>query len=208
MMVSMKNELRKRTHDLMRAELSEAAFAHMVEYGYDACTSDDLAKALGISRATFFRYLGSKDEVVVAAMLEPVSQFRDAYEQAVRPVGGSEWDHLREALEPAVLLADTDPTRQRSRLQLIRAHPALGAKLRRARAPQIDDLADALVACGHDSFAAHVLATASIAVLDQCWSQWSREKDASLRAILDRAFEELKTAGDGLRDREHRVDRH
>lgn len=46
----------------MRAELAEAAFAELVDHGYDALTADDLARRLGNSRATFFRYLGSKDD--------------------------------------------------------------------------------------------------------------------------------------------------
>ena len=177
----------------MRAEMLEAAFALIVERGYDKLTADDLAKGIGVSRATFFRYLGSKDEVVVQGTLGSSAQFADAYRAADHAPGASQWSRLRAAFEPAAQLAEESPDVQRKRLQMIQSQPALGAQLRRARAPQIEDLAEALIDSGCDIFDAHVLATASIAVLDQCWMQWVRNSDLTLREVLDHAFAALES---------------
>lgn len=192
----MKSELRERAQEVMRAEMVEAAFALVVEHGYDALTADDLARRLGISRATFFRYLGSKDEMIVSAMLGPADQFSDVLRaSAGRSVDLTWWARLRAAFEPAAALADASPEQQRERLRMIQSRPALGARLRRARAPQIENLADALIDAGCDPFAGHILASASVAVLDQCWMQWLRDEQTPLRTILDRAFAALEAAG-------------
>lgn len=189
-------ELRERTQDLVRAELAENALALMVEHGYDAYTTDALAKALGVSRATFFRYLTSKDEIIVTALTGPASQFADAYAEAESAAADSEWARLRLAVTPAIRIAEDQPERQRARLQLIHSQPAVGAKLRRARAPQIDSLSTALVAAGHDDFAANVLAAATIAALDRSWTYWAAHEDASLSDLLDRAFATLAAASE------------
>ncbi|MWB98488.1 TetR/AcrR family transcriptional regulator [Agromyces seonyuensis] len=195
----MKTDLRERTHAMLRAELTDAAFELIVEHGYDAMTADELARALGISRASFFRYLGSKDDVIVSVMLGEDRQFGDALRAVEPPRVASQWELLRIALAPAISLAESAPERQRARLRLIQSAPELGARLRRARVPQIDDLAAALVERGTDEFAAAMLASAAVAVLDQCWSQWQRNERASLADILDRAFAELDAASSPAR---------
>jgi AcrR family transcriptional regulator len=166
----------------------------MVEHGYDAYTTDALAKALGVSRATFFRYLTSKDEIIVTALTGPDSQFADAYTEAESAAAGSEWARLRLAVAPAIRIAEDQPDRQRARLQLIHSQPAVGAKLRRARAPQIESLAAAVAASGHDDFAAEVLAAATISALDRSWTYWAAHEGASLNEILDRSFATLADA--------------
>ncbi len=188
-------DLRERTHEAMRAEMAQAGLQLILDRGYDTLTADELARGLGISRATFFRYLGSKDELIVSAVLGPVAQFADALRAADPDPQSSWWQRLRTAFEPAVALAEQHPDRQRARMRLIQTLPAVGARLRRARAPQIESLADALIDDGLEIFAAHVLATASVAVLDQCWAHWLHDESSSLRAILDRAFQELDSAG-------------
>lgn len=45
---------------------SSAAIRRLAEHGYDATTAEDLADAVGMSRSTFFRRFGSKDDVVFA----------------------------------------------------------------------------------------------------------------------------------------------
>lgn len=147
-----------------------------------------------MSRATFFRYLASKDEIIVTALTGSDSQFADAYAEAETAATDSEWARLRLAVTPAFRIAEDQPERQRAQLQLIHSQPAVGAKLRRARAPQIESLAAAVVASGHDDFAAQVLAAATIAALDRRWTSWAAHEGASLSDLLDQAFATLATA--------------
>jgi hypothetical protein len=82
----------------------------------------------------------------------------------------------------------------RARIRLIQDQPAVGAKLRRARGPQIDALAEALVEQGATVSSARVLAVAAVGVHDQCLASWARDDDASLRELLDQAFRDLDAA--------------
>ncbi|WP_028708898.1 TetR/AcrR family transcriptional regulator [Propionicicella superfundia] len=194
----MRTELRERAHELIRAELVDAAFELIVEHGYEALTAEDLARGLGISRATFFRYLGSKDEVIVSAVLGDLDQFAEAMRASRLDPAGSRWHRLRAAFEPAVVQSEESAQRLRKQLRLIQSLPLVSARVRRARVPQIESLADALVEDGADEFASQVLATAAVAVLDQCWVRWGRDEQASLRTILDRAFAELAAGSEPL----------
>jgi AcrR family transcriptional regulator len=49
----------------VRATIGDHALRLFSERGYEATTVDDIAKAAGIGRRTFFRYFDSKDDVVL-----------------------------------------------------------------------------------------------------------------------------------------------
>src|SRR6201996_2432361 len=46
-----------------RADLEQTAFALFAERGFEQTTVDDIARAAGIGRRTFFRYFPSKNDV-------------------------------------------------------------------------------------------------------------------------------------------------
>ncbi len=178
----------------MRRELADAAFDLVIRDGFDQ-TADELAGSLGISRATFFRHFGSKEEVVITAVLGPDTEFADAYAAARHDASASLWQRLRSAFEPAIAMADSSPDRMRARIRLIGSMPALVARLRRARAPQVERLAALLASdTGQTVFAARVLAAAAVVTLDTCWGEWARSDDGALRPIVDAAFTHLHAA--------------
>ena len=191
----MGNDLRDRAGELIRAQLADAAFDLVVQHGYDNVTTAQLAEGLGISRASLFRYLGSKEEVVVAGTLGAADLFSNECMRVVTGVQGVDrWSDLRRVVEPAVEMAEASGERMRSRLRIILQTPALGSQLRRARSPQIENLTSSLKAKGYQAFEASILATTTIAVLDQCWSTWARSDSADFRQIVDDAFTVLANA--------------
>ena len=61
--------------------MREAALRLMSERGYDATSTDDIARAAGVSPRTFFNYFASKDAVVLlpeGVFLELVTSALDA----------------------------------------------------------------------------------------------------------------------------------
>jgi len=58
--------LRDRQRAQIRADIRRAAFRLFVEHGYDAVTTDEIAAAAGVSPRTFFRYVPTKEEVLLA----------------------------------------------------------------------------------------------------------------------------------------------
>ncbi|NIE82947.1 MULTISPECIES: TetR/AcrR family transcriptional regulator [unclassified Burkholderia] len=60
------NDLRERKRQLTLDRIAEVGLKLFVENGYEATTLDAIAAAAGISRRTFFHYLKSKEEVLLA----------------------------------------------------------------------------------------------------------------------------------------------
>jgi AcrR family transcriptional regulator len=60
------NDLRERKRRLTLDRIAEVGLKLFVENGYEATTLDAIAAASGISRRTFFYYLKSKEEVLLA----------------------------------------------------------------------------------------------------------------------------------------------
>jgi AcrR family transcriptional regulator len=58
--------LRDRQRAQIRADIRRAAFRLFVERGYDAVTTEEIATAAGVSARTFFRYVPSKEELLLA----------------------------------------------------------------------------------------------------------------------------------------------
>jgi AcrR family transcriptional regulator len=88
----------------MRAEVSEVAFRLFAEQGFDNTTVEQIAAEAGLSRTTFFRYFGTKEEVVLGKMCEIGHEIAAAL--AARPEGERPWDCLRRAFD---LITQTDP---------------------------------------------------------------------------------------------------
>lgn len=58
--------LRERKKQLTRLALQRAAFDLFASQGYDETTVDEIAEAAQVSRASFFRYFASKDDVLTS----------------------------------------------------------------------------------------------------------------------------------------------
>ena len=64
--------LRERKKARTRAAIQEQALRLFREQGYEATTVEQIAEAAEVSPSTFFRYFGTKEEVVAYDALDPV----------------------------------------------------------------------------------------------------------------------------------------
>jgi AcrR family transcriptional regulator len=62
----MTESLRDRQRAQIRADSRRAAFRLFIERGYDAVTTEEIASAAGVSPRTFFRYVPTKEELLLA----------------------------------------------------------------------------------------------------------------------------------------------
>lgn len=92
--------LRTRTRLAVKAQVAEIALGLFLAHGFEQTTIDQIAKAAGMSRATFFRYFPTKEDVVLVMAEDYARHAREALEG--RPDDEPVWTALRHALEPAV----------------------------------------------------------------------------------------------------------
>jgi AcrR family transcriptional regulator len=118
--------LRERHRKRTAAELEEAALRLFSERGFDAVTIDDIAAAADVSRRTFFRYFGSKEDVVLSDHPRRLGELQAALDR--RPPDEPALAALRHAV---MSLADTfkdERDRMLRRFRLMTTTPALEAR--------------------------------------------------------------------------------
>ncbi|MDQ0364052.1 TetR family transcriptional regulator [Catenuloplanes indicus] len=89
--------LRERTKAAMRAEVTEVAFRLFAAQGFENTTVEQIAAEAGLSRTTFFRYFGTKEEVVLGRFADYGHLVADAL--AARPAGEPAWTALRRSFD-------------------------------------------------------------------------------------------------------------
>lgn len=167
-----------------------AAVRYLAQHGYEQTTASALADAIGMSRSTFFRRFGSKEDVVFSdhdiALARLQQQLttteRSAYDSIA--IGTLEVSHL--------LTRDPDAARLRS--ELLRSTPSLRERelvithryervfaeyLRRTAAP------------GTPEWAPVALAAAVVAVHNAALRRWLREDHSRAFGLLERELTEL-----------------
>ena len=114
----------------IRARLAQVALDEVKRRGFDQVTLDDLARAAGVSRTTFFRYLRSKEEAVMSGL--SAHGERVAERLASRPAAEDDWSALRHAMDYICEIHRDDPAASLAFTKLIYGNPSFG----RARSQQ------------------------------------------------------------------------
>ncbi|UOR00542.1 TetR/AcrR family transcriptional regulator [Leucobacter allii] len=102
-------------------ESSAAAIRMLAARGYEATTAEDLADAVGMSRSTFFRRFGSKDEVIFSDHDHALARLESFLADTALPVP----EALAAGTADVLRLLIRDPEAARLRLELMRRTPAL-----------------------------------------------------------------------------------
>jgi AcrR family transcriptional regulator len=187
----MADTLRERTRRAVRAEIAETAVALFAERGFDETTVEDIARAVGMTKRSFFRYFPTKEDAVFAGaevLVEHVVADLEA-----RPAGEAPWDSLHQVLsrwQEQIHTSGAELAGQR----LIQTTPALRARMHQKRELWRHAARDALVARGRlDDFSADLLTNAATAILDSVAREWVRTDGRADRAeLLDRGFAALR----------------
>jgi AcrR family transcriptional regulator len=190
----MTTSARERSRELFRVELAREAIDLFVAHGFDGITVEELARRLGISRATFFRYFGSKEDVLVVSTERSGADYAEALLSAETSGSPRPWELLRAAFEPAARSADGDPERLRARLRMITANPVLKARIAEKRTVQVDEVTRALASRTGDADSARIYTVAAYAVVDLTWERWAASESSSFGLALDEAFAALASA--------------
>jgi AcrR family transcriptional regulator len=178
----------------VRAELAEVAFDLFRREGFDNVTIQDLAEAAAVSRSTFLRYFGSKEDAVLDAVDARGDQLTDALR--ARPAEEDDWTAIRRALDTVIEPYHQDPAKALAMTRLIMGTPALWARQMEKQHGWRPALAEALAGRTDPprpmTLALTVRATAALVCLNIALDHWTASDGRlDLVALLDEAFAAL-----------------
>jgi len=178
-----------------QGELSHVAFQLFLERGFAKTTIDDIVRAAGIGRRTFFRYFRSKNDL-------PWGDF-DVLLERMRAHLASQPEEipLRDALRLAVVEFNRFPADElhvhRERMWLLLNVPELLAHstLRYAEWRQVvAEFAAARLGDRPDALEPQAIAWTCLGLSLAAYEQWLAHEDADLLALIDESFRRLEGA--------------
>jgi len=190
--------LRTRTHRAVQAEIGAVAMRLFVEQGFDATTTDQIAREVGISRRSLFRYFPTKEDIVLGEMVDAGLAVKKALE--ARPANEPPWDALRAALAAVSLDPARSPEAILKMSKMMYATPSLRAshfeKQLRWQEFLAPNIAQRLGAGGGDRIdpRAQALVACALTCLDVATEIWTRRDGAGdLGEIYDQLVAAIRT---------------
>jgi AcrR family transcriptional regulator len=170
-----------------REAVVAAAIDLFTELGYDATSVEQIAQAAGVSRSTFFRQFGSKEDVVFADHDEVVGRLRTY-------LGGSDEDAWSAVCSASLIVFEhfaADPALARRRYTVVRQAPTLREREIVAvfRYERLFD--DHLRAAGVDPLDAVAFAAVVTAVHNHVLRRLLRGEDVEV-SVLRRALDDTR----------------
>jgi AcrR family transcriptional regulator len=192
--VADKPGLRERKKARTKAAIQEAALRLFGAQGYENTTVEQIAEAAEVSPSTFFRYFGSKEDVVIYDALDPliIEAYRrqppgvtalEAMQQAMHEVWGAlSPAEVDEQLERGRLAYEVPALRERYVLELVRTVGMMGELVAERLGRPADD------------FEIRVVTGATMGGLLSAMlpTLYAGERDTDLVGLVDRAVEILK----------------
>ena len=179
----------------VRAELSQVAFELFRRDGYDQVTVTDLAAAAGVSRSTFLRYFGSKEEAVLSAFDRHGKDVAEALRN--RPAKEDDWTAMRRALDIVVEYSEANREGSLALAELIQETPSLWRYNNGKRHAWSAMLAEVLAersGASREDLAPIVRASAGLGCLDIALARWTAAQGKRhMGELLDEAFAALSS---------------
>lgn len=193
----------QRSRQAAYGEITSVAMGLFLDQGFEQTTIDQIASTAGISRRSFFRYFGTKEDIVLGDLASQGVLMQEALEAVPLTVGP--WQALQQAMhaigavgaDPAITLKiskmmyETPSLRARSIEKHLHWQSLLVPNMRERLSTQTnraDPTADAIVAGA-------IVATA-IACLDVAGEVWTRTGGTSnLSDLFEQAISGLRTSG-------------
>lgn len=183
--------LRERNRTRTRGDIENAALELFEKQGYDATSADEIAELAGVSRATFFRYYPSKEEVLFTNEADAVAEMARHIAEREDP------RQTLAALAPPVAkfgrgLLDDDSSEGQRLTRLVMTTRELEARSMRMRLRWERGIARTLArerGEGTPATTDILLANLAVACLAAAlWAWQAGPEDASIEGILEAQF--------------------
>jgi AcrR family transcriptional regulator len=195
--------LQQRKRDLVRDALRTAAEDLVAAGRFEATTVAEIARAAGVSRRTFFRYYGAKEDVIV----EGSDRLADDLLAAIarRPLAEAPLVSIQRVLVPLIEEAVAKPELIRGVIRAIRKTSALRRAMLERRNRMEERLAALLAKrLGTDPLkdsTPALLAFLTRALHDTAFNVWFDQEPSDVGAMVDDLFRRLRAAVVPLRQR-------
>lgn len=181
--------LRSRKQQLVRDAIFDAAVETFAAKGFDDTTIEDVARAAGVSRASFFRYFSSKDDLLA----QNVMKYGAALVGAIRacPASFSSFQIMRETVLSIALQTGTHPrTRQVIDISL-RSASAMQAHA--SRLIEVEEsvaiaFAERIKGQSKDDLEPRLLAAMTVSTMNVAIMSWYRGDYHDLSAAVEQVF--------------------
>lgn len=176
-----------------REQIDQVALDLFLAHGYANVTTHDLIKACGVSRPTFFRYVPSRDALV----LDHIAQFGEDVAAGVRDRSDEHpWTALCEAMCAAVAALDPD-SRTGKAFRILQSSPGIRSSALELTRTWRGQLTDSMVACSHfggDADRCEAAAAMAIGLFQMTWAR-PQPSPATLRQAFHEAGSLTTTDG-------------
>jgi AcrR family transcriptional regulator len=186
--------IQEKKRDLVRQEISRAAWLLFAARGYERTTVDEIAREAGVSRRTFFRYFTSKEDVVVGTSDEVAEDFLAAF--AARPRAEAPIVSIRRALRALVEARLADPGEAAAIIRQLRESRTLRRAMLERHARMEERLARRLArrlgTNPRKDPTPALLAFVARAMLDTAFNVWFDQQPEDVGAMVDGLFRKLR----------------
>lgn len=168
-----------------------------LDQGFENTSVEQIAAEVGISSRSFFRYFGTKEDVVLGNLAAAGLRLQAALEG--RPPAETPWEALRAAFDVLIVGTVEHPESSRRTSRMLIETPSLRARhLEKQLQWQellVPDIQRRLGAPSHepDARAAAVVA-AALSCLDAAMAVWSTSETATVAVLLDDAIDAIRGA--------------
>jgi AcrR family transcriptional regulator len=185
--------LKARKQQVVRDALNAAATELFHARGFEAVTVEEIARAAGVSRRTFFRYYESKEDVMVERLDRHGEQL--LVELAARPLNEPPLLAIRNALVPAIEYSLREPDLIRDTIRLLRETSALRRGVMEHRNRLEERIAALMVqrlgTTSHDN-TPMLLAFLTRALHDTAFNAWYDHETRDIGGLVDDLVSRLR----------------
>lgn len=170
--------------------VEKAALELLAERGFDDTSAEEIAAAAGISRRTFFRYFGTKNNIPFGNYAALLRELEDWL--ASQPDDRPMFDVIVDAVVRFNRVHTDGPVAHRERMDLIMHTPALRANAALVNAEWQAVLARyAALRMGEppEALGPQLVAHVSLGAASAAYEQWLRDESSDLVEVIERAFE-------------------
>jgi AcrR family transcriptional regulator len=184
-----KDSLQSRKQQLVRDAIFDAAVETFAVKGFDDTTVEDVARAAGVSRATFFRYFSSKDDLLA----QNVMDYGAALTKVIKacPSAFTPFQVMRETL---LSIARQKVTHPRTRQVIdISLRSASARQAHASRMTEVEEsvamaFAERLVRQSKDDLEPRLLATMTVSAMNVAIMAWYRNDYKDLCTAVEQVL--------------------